>query len=72
MSIDPVAQQGFSAAASEYESSRPGYPAVAVAWLVEQLRLDQHSVVGDVGAGTGKLTRLLMGRVGRVIAVERV
>lgn len=56
----------FDAVAAGYDAARPSYPADAVAWLVP----DDAAVVVDVGAGTGKFTRLLA-RPGRtVIAVE--
>ena len=48
--------RSFGGVADVYETSRPGYPTDAVAWLV---RADQRRVA-DVGAGTGKLTRALM------------
>jgi ubiquinone/menaquinone biosynthesis C-methylase UbiE len=56
--------------ADVYERARPGYPAAAVDGILELARLGPASTVLDVGAGTGKLTRLLVGRVGRTIAVE--
>jgi len=55
----------FGTAASAYEQGRPEYPDEAIAWLIG----DAARVV-DVGAGTGKLTRVLV-RLGRdVVAVE--
>ena len=67
-----VAAAGFSSAADVYERARPSYPADAVAWLVEVAQLAPGRVVVDVGAGTGKLTRLLVPTGARVIAVEPV
>lgn len=56
----------FDTVASVYEASRPGYPDAAVDWLVPA---DAMSVA-DIGAGTGKLTRLLA-RTGRhIVAVD--
>lgn len=56
----------FGSATSAYESGRPSYPAEAVAWILE----DHPAVVVDVGAGTGKLTKSLLGESREVIAVD--
>jgi SAM-dependent methyltransferase len=60
----------FDSAASEYERGRPGYPAEAIELLERELDLDGTSAVVDLAAGTGKLTRDLVGRFARVIAME--
>jgi SAM-dependent methyltransferase len=71
-SIDPTAAAGFGRAADVYERARPSYPAEAVDWLVSRTGLGPGRTVVDVGAGTGKLTRLLVGSGARVVAVEPV
>jgi SAM-dependent methyltransferase len=56
----------FGDAAAAYQRGRPPYPASAVDWLVPA---DAHRVL-DLGAGTGKLTQLLVERGLEVTAVE--
>jgi SAM-dependent methyltransferase len=70
VSVDPLAAEGFTESAAAYERGRPGYPPAALDWLVGEFGLDSRSRVLDLGAGTGKLTRDLVGRVGSVVAVE--
>jgi SAM-dependent methyltransferase len=72
MSVDRIASSGFQAGADAYERARPGYPPAAVAWLVKRLRIHSGSCVVDLGAGTGKLTELLVSIGARLIAVEPV
>ncbi|MBO0773162.1 MAG: class I SAM-dependent methyltransferase [Actinobacteria bacterium] len=56
----------FGDFAAGYERGRPSYPAAAVDWLLPP----GCRRVADVGAGTGKLTRLLRARGLDVTAVE--
>ncbi len=70
--VHHIAAAGFSSDAARYERARPGYPAKAVAWLVESLAIGPASSVVDLAAGTGKLTRLLTATGATVVAVEPV
>jgi SAM-dependent methyltransferase len=66
------ATRGFGTSVGLYERGRPGYPAAAVRRLVERLALGPGRTVLDLGAGTGKLTRLLVPTGATVLAVEPV
>jgi len=59
--IEPVAQAGFEQNVDLYENARPSYPPAAISHLESVLELmPNQSHVVDLGAGTGKLTRLLL------------
>lgn len=58
--------RSFDRAAEEYERTRPDYPDA----VLEVLPLGPEATVVDVGAGTGKLTRVLARHYARVLAVE--
>ena len=60
----------FGRVAEAYDRTRPGYPSTAVDRAVDALALQPGSVVLDLAAGTGVLTRLLRARFECVIAVE--
>ncbi len=57
--LHPAAAGGFSAGAETYARGRPDYPAALAAWLRETLCLGSGRRAADLGAGTGKFTRLL-------------
>ena len=56
----------FGAIAEDYDRLRSAPPAAAIDWLLP----DRRQLVVDLGAGTGLLTRAIMAKAGRVIAVE--
>lgn len=58
--------KSFDRAAEEYERGRPGYPDA----ILDVLPLAGDETVLDLGAGTGKLTRMLAQRFPQVFAVE--
>jgi SAM-dependent methyltransferase len=58
--------RSFGQAALAYDRGRPDWPPK----LLDALPLGSDATVLDLGAGTGKLTRLLSARYARAIAVE--
>jgi SAM-dependent methyltransferase len=73
-SSDPVTAHARTwagtAEGETYEQGRPDYPPALTALLSEQMGLGPGSVVVDVAAGTGKLTRRLLSTGAQVIAAE--
>jgi SAM-dependent methyltransferase len=63
--VDP-----YESVAHEFEHGRPAYAIDAVAQVVLDLRLRAGSTVLDLGAGTGKLTRMLVCQGLEVTALE--
>ncbi|HEX8581248.1 MAG TPA: methyltransferase domain-containing protein [Acidimicrobiales bacterium] len=72
MTVHPTAEKGFTDGVGAYERARPGYPPEVVDLLAAELGLGPGRTVVDLGAGTGKLTRLLPPTGARVVAVEPV
>jgi SAM-dependent methyltransferase len=56
----------FGSVAADYDRYRPAPPPQALDWLVPP----DATTVLDLAAGTGAVTRLLIGRAARVVAVE--
>jgi SAM-dependent methyltransferase len=70
--IHATAAKGFANGADTYVRGRPDFPPAALAWLREDLGLKPGKTVIDLGAGTGKFTRLLVETGAMVTAVEPV
>src|ERR1035437_2520266 len=70
--IHAVVLNGFSAAAQAYARGRPEYPIDILSWLTGALGLVADKVAVDLGAGTGKFTKLLVRTGANIIAVEPV
>lgn len=72
VTVHHAAGVGYQRAAGVYERSRPSYPLAALAALADALPLETGRTVVDLGAGTGKFTRLLALTGAEVLAVEPV
>lgn len=59
-------------AGDAYEKGRPSYPAEAVDYLARELSLNRTSMMVELGAGTGKFTKLLVPMGAKLIAIEPV
>jgi SAM-dependent methyltransferase len=70
--VHDAAQTGFSRQAQTYTQGRPTYPEALSTWLRQVVMIDGHTRVVDLGAGTGKFTRLLLPLTDRLVAVEPI
>ncbi len=70
--IHAAAQKGFSTEAQAYVRGRPEYPVEVLAWLAGELGIAPGKLVIDLGAGTGKFTKLLAQTGADITAVEPV
>jgi SAM-dependent methyltransferase len=68
--VHPAAAAGFDRGADAYVRGRPDFPAAAVGWLRDDLALRAGKTAIELGAGTGKFTRLLVETGADVIAAE--
>lgn len=70
--IHDAAQRGYTLAPDSYQRGRPEYPPALAAWLDSPLGVRDGARVVDLGAGTGKFTKLLARTGAAVTAVEPV
>jgi len=66
----PEQRLAFGRVAEQYERARPSYPAAAIDEVIAYAGLGAGERLVEVGAGTGKATRLLAGRGLGVLALE--
>lgn len=67
-----AAKQGYAKAAGTYSTGRPGYPAEVGGWITQTLSIGPGVKVLDLGAGTGKFTKLLAETGADIIAADPV
>src|SRR5262249_37946081 len=72
MSIHPAAAQGYQVSSDAYERGRHEAPRQGVQYLILAIALRAGIKVLDLGAGTGKLTKVLESVGARIFAVEPV
>jgi SAM-dependent methyltransferase len=60
----------FGPVADRYERARPSYPDALVDEVLDYARLEPRDRILEVGAGTGKATRLFAGRGHPIVALE--
>jgi SAM-dependent methyltransferase len=60
----------FSDRVEDYARYRPGYPVEILRVMERECGLTRHSVVADIGSGTGKLAELFLSNGNTVHAVE--
>ncbi len=65
---DPTVR--FSSRVDDYRKYRPSYPPQVIGFLEEKCGLSRHSVVADIGCGTGIFAELLLERNYRVFGIE--
>lgn len=70
--LHPMAAEGFGQGAPVYARGRPGFPTESLDWLRDDLGLGPGQQVAELGAGTGKFTRLLTQTGAQVLAVDPV
>jgi len=65
-----LGRSGFAAGADRYERARPGYSDETMDHVLGALGIGPTTRVLDIGAGTGKLTRVLVASGASVVASE--
>ena len=60
----------FSSKAEKYARYRWDYAQQAIQTIFDVIGISHHSLVADIGAGTGILTKHFIGKVGQVFVIE--
>ncbi|MEJ1963037.1 MAG: class I SAM-dependent methyltransferase [Gammaproteobacteria bacterium] len=71
-SVHRAAAEGFAAGAETYVRGRPEYPLQALEWLRNVIGLAEGKTAIDLGAGTGKFSKVMLATGAKVIAVDPV
>lgn len=66
---DEQARDPFAGAARFYHH-RPAYPAAAIQWIADELRLDGRGRMLDVGCGTGHVCLRFAGKFAEIIGID--
>ncbi|GAB2684096.1 class I SAM-dependent methyltransferase [Mucilaginibacter koreensis] len=66
--INPT--QRFSDRVEDYIKYRPGYPAEAINYILNQSQVQQGAAVADIGSGTGISSKLFLERGYQVYGIE--
>jgi len=61
----------YSVKTDNYARYRPDFPAEIIQFLYASGVIDPHSVIADIGSGTGRFTRLLLEKGNTVYGVEQ-
>ena len=67
---DRMCEDKFNDIAEIYEKYRPSYPEEYVNYIIKKSHLNSNSLVADIGAGTGILSRQLLSKNLQVVGVE--
>ncbi len=68
--LSQIKSNPFHGRAGYYNKGRPGYPKECIDYIINKFELSSDSVIADIGAGTGILTRPFLEYGCRVYAVE--
>ena len=70
--LHPTATEGYGHGAETYARGRPDFPSQSLDWLKDDLHLGPGKRALEIGAGTGKFTKLLVKTGADIVAIEPV